>query len=303
MLTIACISSIGSAAGLIQNGSFEADGGISNIKTKAPQDWNVSIPSTFGGTIVSDWKTSGSYSLRLVNQYYTAFSAGQNAFVYQQADLSDVTRIYFDINLRGKDGAMVPWDGAVMTAFVKIDANDIWVSGSSDNGVMEVNVPISNYTGIHTIKFGMRVNTGGWIYPAYWAQWDSITFDALCGGNGHFESDINRDCYVDFGDVQELADNWLRTDLTGNDDKLNLHYDNTIDLQDFAVLADQWMLCSDWQNDKCVEVPLNLDADLNEDGIVNFVDYAILMKQPGADYSDVNLIKEQWLQRSWLFDK
>jgi hypothetical protein len=255
MLAIVYTSSIGSAASLIQNGSFEADGAISNIKTKAPTGWNISIPATFGGTVVSDWKTSGSYSLRLVNQYSSSFTAGQNAFVYQQVDFNDVAQIRFDINLRGKDGAMVPWDGTVMTAFVKIDSNDIWASGNLANGVAEVNVPLSNCRGIHTLKFGMRVNTSGWIYPAYWAQWDSITFDILCGGYGHFEADLNRDCYVDLADLKLLADNWLRTDLALNDEYMNLYEDDTINLLDFAIFADKWMTCTDSQYEDCVQAP------------------------------------------------
>jgi hypothetical protein len=255
MLAIVYSSSIGSAASLIQNGSFEADGAISNIKSIVPTGWNINIPAIFGGTVVSDWKTSGSFSLRLVNQYNTSFSAGQNAFIYQQVDFKDIAQIRFDINLRGKDGPMVPWDGTVMTAFVKIDSNDIWASKPLDNGVAEVNVPVNNCRGIHTLKFGMRVNTSGRIYPAYWAQWDSITFDKLCGGYGLFDADINRDCYVDLTDLKLLADNWLRTDLTVSEQDMNLHEDDTINLQDFALFADEWMMCTDSQYEDCEEAP------------------------------------------------
>jgi hypothetical protein len=75
------------------------------------------------------------------------------------------------------------------------------------------------------------------------------------------------------------------------------------------------MLCSDWQNANCLEIPLDLDADINLDGIVNFLDYNILVSNWGTpsdvradidgskivDYNDLAVMSAQWLQKSWLY--
>lgn len=302
MLTIVYIAAADSlAASLITNGGFDANGAVSNIKTVPPQGWTVNIPSKFGGDIRNDWHTDGSFSLRLRTMEYQSFTAGSYASVSQQVDLSGVNFLFFDLNLRGQDIFMIPWDPAKVTAFVKVDSNDVWSSDANSNGVLDVNVPIAGYTGKHNLTLGIKTKASGYIYPSYWAQWDSVKFDTLCGGFGLYEADLNRDCYVDMKDLALLGDNWLRIDLTPSEDYLDLQYDYTINLLDFAVLADQWMLCTNWQDANCVSVPLGLSADLNHDGIVNFLDYSILIKSPSFNYNALEDMAAEWLERNWLF--
>ena len=300
------------AAGLVVNGSFEQNG------TFPPYGWDVNIPSKFGGDIRTDWRTHGVYSVRLYSAGSQTFTAGQNAVISQQVDLTDANEIIFDINLRAFRMDNKPWDGNKVTAFIGIDSNNVWQSGPSYNGVyLDVNVPVGDYSGIHTLSLGIRVDVNGSILPSYWAQWDFVKFDAFCGGFGLFAADLNRDCYVDFADADILAQNWLRSDLLPEDDYLDLYFDSSVNLLDFAVLADEWMLCSDWQDANCSEVPLDLDADTNLDGIVNFLDYNILVSNWGTpivtgadidgsgtvDYNDLAVMNGQWLQKSWLYNK
>lgn len=304
------------AAGFIVNGSFEEDGLISNIVTTPPYGWDVNIPSKFGGDTRTDWSTCGDYSLRLYSKT-VEFTSRETATISQTVDFGDANELIFDINLRGFKTGFVPWDANKVTAFVRIDSNSVWQSGPSYNGVYrDVNVPVGDYSGIHTLSLGIDVNVSPKLSTSYWAQWDCVRFDTFCGGFGYFAADLNHDCYVDFLDADILVRNWLRTDLLpAEEDYLDLRFDGTVNLLDFAVLADEWMLCSDWQDANCFEVSLDLDADINFDGIVNFLDYSVLIKNWGTpidqkadvdgskivDYNDLAIMGEQWLQKSWLY--
>ena len=293
------------AAGLIVNGSFEADGLI-DIATYPLTGWDVNIPANFGGDIRDDWATQDSNSLRLYTIKYQSFTAGENAMISQQVDLSEANEITFDIYLHGYGLGDVPWDSNKVTAFVSIDSNNVWQSAPSYNGIYyDVNIPSGDYTGIHLLSFGIRADVSQYITVSYLAQWDFVKLDTFCGGFGYLNADFNYDCYVDFGDMEIMAGNWLRNDLTPIDDYLDLNPDGNIDLFDFAAFAEEWMLCSDWRYGDCAEVPLESDADINLDGIVNFADYAILSSDWGAsgivDYNDIRIMNARWLQKNWLY--
>lgn len=310
-----------SAASLITNGSFEDDGQeISNITITAPYGWDVNVPTGFGGSIrhyntYYGWSSDGNYSLRLVTSKNVPFDGNEYALVSQTADLTDANEIIFNLNLRSYKYSYGSWNGSLVTAFVKIDSNTVWQSGISDDGISEVNIPVDSYSGIHKLSLGIKVNAAMLSSTSYMAYWDFVKFDVFCGGFGNFAGDLNRDCYVDFADVDVLADNWLRNDLAPAEWAIDALQDGVINLSDFAVLANQWMLCSDWQNLNCVEVPLDLDADINLDGIVNFLDYNILAANWGVptdlkadidksgivDYKDLAIMNEQWLEKSWLY--
>lgn len=298
-----------SAASFIVNGSFEADGPIGDIDTANPYGWEANIGSKFGGEITGDWNSQGDYSLWLYSYRNYIFAAGDNTKVSQQVDLTDANEIIFDLYLSGYKYTPVPWDGNKVTAFVSIDSNIIWQSDMNDNGVYyNVNVPVDgNLTGIRTLSIGVYSNVSERLTNSYWAMWDFAKFDALCGGFGHLESDLNRDCFVNFADVDVLAQNWLRTDLAPVDDLIDIWPDGTINLSDYAVLANQWMQCTDWQGTGCIDI---LEADLNFDGEVNFLDYNILVSNWGVpteeradvdgsgtvDYKDLAIMSDQWLQ-------
>ncbi|HBG78054.1 MAG TPA: hypothetical protein DDW84_04285 [Phycisphaerales bacterium] len=309
-----------SAASLMTNGSFEDDGhAIGDITSTKPVGWNVNIGSKFGGEITGDWKTRGSYSLLLYSYIDSVFNQTDFAEVSQQVDLTDANEIIFDIYLAGYEYDVIPWNGSKIAAYVRIDnsTNDLWASPADADGEYNaVRVPLdSNLTGIHTLRFGIRSKASERLFASYYAYWDFIKLDAFCGGNGYLEADFNRDCYVDFDDVDVLAQNWLRSDLAPADDLIDIRPDGKINLSDFVVLANQWLLCTDWQDANCVEVPLALNADINLDGIVNILDYSILIANWGVptnlkadingsgtvDYNDLAIMNAQWLEKSWLY--
>ena len=68
-----------------------------------------------------------------------------------------------------------------------------------------------------------------------------------------FLSDVNRDYYVDEDDLAEVCMNWLREDCMATEDCNNtdLSFDGRVDFTDFAILADEWLYCSDPDNTDC----------------------------------------------------
>lgn len=305
------------AASLITNGNFEDNDFIDDITETPPKGWDVNIPDNFGGDIGDSWSTHGDYSLTLFsNGFFTAFVAGQKAMISQEVDLTDANEIILDIHLNSFQD---DWDGNNVTAFINIDNSptNIWQSGQTDEGIYyDVNIPVDSYTGLHTLYLGLRVDVTDTLIDSYWAQWDFVKFDTYCGGFGYLASDLNRDCYVNFGDLKIMVKNWLRDDLIPADDYLDLDPDGYIDLFDFVILANEWMQCTDSQWGDCVEVPLDLTADINMDGIVNFIDYGILsanrpvptdekadIDESGTvDYNDIKMMNFQWLQKNWLYE-
>jgi len=313
---------------IVKNGSFENNGAISDITTKAPQYWcGINVPTAkFGGKVDTAWKTHGSYSLTLYSKAGKSFIVGEEAAVSQQVYLGDVNEIFFDIQLTGTHGSY-PWDSKKFSAILRIDSNDIWdskglepnnVNGSYSIEFNDVNVNDSN---MHTLSLVMRANKSEMQITQYNVRWDFVKFDTHCGGFGYLPEDLNMDCYVDINDLGMLAEQWLETEPNYND-RYDLFIDdsNTINFYDYAVLAAGWLDNSDWRNwqaDNCYEA-LPLDTDIDNDGVVNFEDFAVLandwMKTKtvgclqgdincsgSVDYKDVAIMADEWLMTSWMY--
>ena len=65
-------------------------------------------------------------------------------------------------------------------------------------------------------------------------------------------ADINRDCYVEFDDLEILAGQWLQEPGIPSADIAPEGGDNIVDMLDFALLANQWLACSDPSNENCL---------------------------------------------------
>lgn len=309
---------------LIMNGSFEDDGIINDIAVKAPRRWcDVNIPSDkFGGWVNTLWKTHGNYSLSLYSGFVT-FTAGDMITVSQQVYLTDVNQIIFDLRLGTIAGYL--WDPGKRSALLLIDGNVVWdssdfipdVSGEYRNQMVDVNEIYKN-AGPHTLSLAMRANVSEieWFFQ-YLAQWDFVKFDTRCGGFGYLPEDLNHDCYVDMLDLKVLAGQWLAEELN---EEYDLFQDEEviINFHDFAMFASYWQDNTDWKNwqdENCFELEL-LDGDLDDDGIVNLRDFAILTgdwmsKGPCirsdidgskvVDYRDLSKLADEWLLKSWLY--
>jgi len=66
-------------------------------------------------------------------------------------------------------------------------------------------------------------------------------------------SDINGDCYVDFDDLDVIANHWLRTDCGGieNCSGADFEPDNNVDFTDFSIFGLQWSQCNDPLDPAC----------------------------------------------------
>lgn len=318
---------------IVMNGSFETDSeGIGDITVLAPKRWcDVNLPSGFYGWISTDWSThpdGDSNSLTLC-WYDTLTNVNNTATVSQQVYLGDVNQITFDIKLDTDWSPDVKWDANEFRAMLLIDGNSIWDSNDLSDGEysIEVNDININDAELHTLSLAMEVNkvegTALWVY--YRARWDFVKFDTHCGGFGYLPQDLNHDCFVNINDLGALAEQWLAEDPNYGYD---LFYDeeDIVNFHDFAVFADYWLgnlmantYWENWPDPNCYEIEL-LSADLNNDGIVNLLDFAILSGDWRAegpcikgdidrtgenagvvDYRDLSIMAEQWLQRSWLY--
>lgn len=100
---------------------------------------------------------------------------------------------------------------------------------------------------------GFEDNFNG--YTAHLYKINALPSPARCGdwGTNYLASDIDRDCYVNMGDLWPIAAHWLRTDCheppgcEGSD----VNFDGLVDLNEISIIAEQWLDCSDPAQPTC----------------------------------------------------
>lgn len=109
-----------------------------------------------------------------------------------------------------------------------------------------------------------------YVLTGEWLRDDCNANNGFCDG-----ADIDESGKIDLGDYARLAGQWLNSPFTsacgdaGNpwpEDDLNR--DCLVDFKDLQILAKEWLNDCDWLNWNC------RGADLSLDGIANFADYA-----------------------------
>jgi hypothetical protein len=326
MIVLVCADLAQGGVSLVVNSSFENDGSIGDITQKAPYRWcDVSVPiGKFSGWVsnATDWVKHRNYYLILKSRPYVTFAVNDKATVSQDVYLTDVNEIIFNVRLDTTYND--PWDPAQRSAVLLIDGDVVWESNSVGSDVRgsyydQIYTVDAQYkdANSHTLSVGIKANAAGYTYIEYRAKWDLVRFDTHCGGFGYLPGDFDRNCYVDVFDLEALTGQWL-------DEDPNYKYDvcqdgwYTVDFFDYAVFADDWMLNSDsdnWWMASCKQAEL-LSSDLNDDGIVNMLDYAILTgnwQQVGdcirgdidrskiVDSADLDIFIDEWLSRSWIY--
>jgi len=281
------------------NGSFEGNGWIPDVKSKAPDGWTVDVPSgKFAGYVYTNWASDGSYSLTIYSQsgWQAVFSAGDMATVSQDVDLMDVFRIVFDVNL-ATQSAYAEWDPNICTAVLLIDGDVVWDSNSA--GIVakgeypgEVFIEKKYRTeGLHRVSLGIRINVDERLWQSYYTRWDAVDCNN-CPGLGFIKGDISGDCYVDANDLKLLAGLWLSDGVDPNDtanlshvgDDLTIYA--TIDFRDFANYAAAWpgdmigmeAIAAHWLKgdvDPDYEYNLFHGDDVRPRAAINFFDLAV----------------------------
>lgn len=240
----------------IINGSFEDDGVIDDITTQEPNGWNPNIPSgKFTAGTDAFWSTDGRFSLSFTSQWFTAFDANDAAIVSQEIFLDDVNEITFDLKLDTYSG--LGWDPVYATAVVMIDGDVVWEPNSANLDIR--GEYLGQSYGVedkfrdgnpHKLSLGLRINveTQNGFFEFYRLWWDSIDCVLFCDGGGFLAGDFNRNCYVDVNDLEQVLEVWLLDVESAN--KYNLFRDDdiegvgTINFYDLAVLANNWLLTS-----------------------------------------------------------
>ena len=326
------VQQIQAGVSVIMNGSFENNGHeITDIKyIEAPKRWcDVNIPDAnkFGGYVGVDWKAEGSYSLTLgVKKVATdkedIATISQKVYLEQDANV-----INFNVKLTSSLAIFYPWELQKRSAVIKIDDDIIWDSNTlpdlgvnGDGEFLNRSVSIEGLysEGLYDLSLGIKINENISNPDAsYHAKFDFIRFNAHCGGFGYLPEDLNRDCNVDSRDFALLAGQWL---LENPDQRYDLVWIDKviIDGLDLGAFTEYWLARSDangWAGD--VNFPPGLlEADLNDDGIVDFRDFTILSadwKNPAdctradidcskmVDNKDLKIMADEWLMKSWLY--
>ncbi len=325
--------------GIVRNGSFENDANVPDITAEAPRYWcDVNMPpDTFSGWIDTDWSTNGygdhRRSLTLSSQAFATFAEGDIATLSQPVYLADVNQIIFDIKL-DTISSQIPWDPQRRSAVLLIDDNLVWesnsigpdVKGEYLDVIIDVNETYKDANS-HTLSLGIRANADETSYVEYYAQWDFVKFNTHCAGLGYLPEDLNRDSRVNMLDFALLAGNWFAEEPVY---QYGVDNDGIVDEFDLKLIADVWLnerSCEDWHdpneyfwNDPNLEQFHLLDSDLNDDGIVDLRDFAILAndydpnspiendcartnleRDDRVDMKDFSILKEDWLLKSWLY--
>jgi hypothetical protein len=317
--TLFCCDLCSAGVSVVKNGSFENNGYMEVSPTLIPQYWCSVNYNTgdFAGFLADRdnyWATDGIYSLAFNNLSKSTVST-RTATISQSVYLTAADQIMFDTYLFATNGN---WTPAKATAKVLIDGNTVWDSNglTYPNGeftghiVIDINqVYKDEYT--HILSFQLALNTSSVGFIQYYALWDSIGFNSVCGMNGYAKADLNHDCVVDINDLAVFAEGWLSPN--GPD----LNNDGNVDFIDFAVVG------RSWGNDTrgAAFLPKKdfvfLSGDLDDNGIVDFVDFSILANnwfgQGGScvrydlnkdgivDLRDLSLLAGQWLQIGGLY--
>ena len=318
---------------IVMNGSFEADDQTRDIiEDFPPRYWcDVNLPEgNFGGSVWEDWSSHGRYYLNIYSdEFGISFKVGDIASVSQQVYLEDVNEIIFDLYLDTEWNE--DWDPQLRSAVLLIDNEVVWESNNVGTDVRgeyldQLYTVEHKYkdANMHKLSLGIRVDVNE-LFPltTYYAMWDFVKFNTHCGGFGYLQGDMSgpsdkRDCYVDNLDLAKVAQLWLQVEPN---ELYDLYPDDNsiINFPDYSVFAQYWMLDSDWWNwpsDNCYQVPA-LVEDLNNDGIVNLRDFAELaggwrktnvkcdradiVRDETVDETDLSVMFDKWLQKSWMY--
>jgi len=257
------------AVSIVKNGSFENDGYIDYVtQTSRPEYWcDVSYDqSDFVAYVGNDWATDGVYSLTIFTYILGSFQPNEAATISQSVYLTSADQLLFDVHLGADYG--YPWDPNIVTARVLIDDNEVWNSDGLQftagqfTGEVAIDVNQNFKDGNdHILSLELATDVSNLNYVQYFSQWDFFRFNSACNLPG----DLTGDCKVDINDLDFFAEGWLKPDgpdLTG---------DGANDFTDFAVLADNWGASGDANSAQPPQDNL-IDADLNDDGIVDYGD-------------------------------
>ena len=232
------------------NGSFEADGFISDIRVKDPNGWDVNVPAgKFPGYITDTWPTDGDYNLKLVASWFVTFVAGEEATVSQEVLLDAVDEIIFDLKLETQPSTL--WDPNVCTAVALIDDDVVW---ESDFGQPDIRGEYPDQAfaiddqyrdgQFHRLALGLRMNAGGMFYEQYISHWDAVECTLRSDDAGPLPGDFNADGFVQADDLMLMTAMWLfdvpaddEYNLSGVDD---VDSNGIVNFYDFAVFGNNW---------------------------------------------------------------
>lgn len=175
----------------IANASFEADGVISTFYVQPPTGWTLEgisdfATDQFGGDVdaatsfESHFVTDGTYGARLFSRTGATtsgtpdprtFFTGDRVRLYQTVDLTGITTVRFDAELRALGtAAWLPF----LEARVLIDGVLAW-SASATGTYLDETIDVSTQTGLHTFEFRLETVSDATVeFVSAWFLFDNV---------------------------------------------------------------------------------------------------------------------------------
>ncbi len=151
----------------------------------------------------------------------------------------------FDAATCGNTGAYTLQNG-----FLEVFEHDM-DSSTGTNGYKSATGVDETPSAMHN-NVNYQVIIGFVIQAAILSEYQNCA-DVQAGGYA-LESDLTGDCYVDYSDIDALADYWLHTDCSEYSDCEGADFaptDDVVDLFDFGDFALQWLWCNDPEDLSC----------------------------------------------------
>jgi hypothetical protein len=151
----------------------------------------------------------------------------------------------------------------------------------ADTNVIDISYAVSGFTDFPyplVVISSAKITT-----PGYWLN-----------------ADINNDGIANLKDYAYLAANWKKS---GSNLWGDLNLDNVVDMRDVSAFSQSWLKATSWYKP--------IAEDINNDGIVNFKDYAQLIAEWGmsgkmlggdlnndlsVNYLDLLRLADHWLE-------
>jgi hypothetical protein len=140
-----------------------------------------------------------------------------------------------DVNLTLSLDGFTPPENWLTNEIYRSSSTEHWAYLGTFDPCQSLMIPAQSITTIHIATF-------------------QTCADVQNNSHGLYE-DLNGDCYVDFYDLQIIADNWLRNDCNGLNDWCNWadwpSMNGSVDFIDLSNFAPEWMQCNNPLDPNC----------------------------------------------------
>jgi hypothetical protein len=241
---------------------------------------NAVTTGGYGNYVAAYILTEAGVAAATSSTFVPTWSATTSSVSYASVFLSNVNQTTL-IGASAKNSSIAATPNPITTAALSTNNGDMVILGATcgnlgsytlNNGFTkgtDQQVGSNGHTGVtgHKLATGSpetpsaTYNTGpnrqaiiGFVVKAYEAPPLYADCNEVIAAGYRLPSDLSGDCYVDYLDLEMMADYWLHTDCiaTGNCQNADFAPTNgTVDFLDFAKFGLQWMTCNNPTDADC----------------------------------------------------